>query len=217
MLLKISKNEAQKLIECLDLYSRVFMGQYDQILFQIRFSRIRSKAGLTDYYMREEEIEEALHKARNLALPDAKHFGFNGSYGIWSDKNDMRSIIAYDIQQVLRHSLAYHDHPEGGITVNFREPWIHGDTEPIKVSFEGADLNPDVIIEMNERNRAIITDAVKSYLFFYKGKMKQFLEFFTDNDEAIRLVDELELDKYPVPADVKEFERLLSKVEDLKN
>jgi hypothetical protein len=38
--------------------------------------------------------------------------------------------VAYDVQQVIRHTLAIEDHPEGGNTVSFDEPHTTG-KEPL--------------------------------------------------------------------------------------
>lgn len=44
------------------------------------------------------------------------------SRGIFQDETPKSCKIAWDIQQVVRHCKAWHEYPEGGLTVNFDEP-----------------------------------------------------------------------------------------------
>ena len=113
------------MINTLDLYSRIMIGQYNHITDVYIWSLPRGKR--IDI-KKLDEIQDLLYSIRHLFIPslsDDSRF----SLGIWSPETPEKAIKAYDIQQVLRYQLAYYEYPEGGNTVNFYEPYINGDWE----------------------------------------------------------------------------------------
>ncbi len=105
-LLEIDEDHARLLIEALDFYSRVHMGQLEVIVEQ----HIDS---FTD--------AEAYEKFRQTVSLLKSDLGVhqNGHWGIRSPKVIEGAKVAFDIQQIIRHRIAWDRHPEGGHTVNF--------------------------------------------------------------------------------------------------
>ena len=115
--LTLTEEQADILLMALDTYSRLKMGQFNAVsdLFPARdFDRGKAAA--------------ALQAARQAVMPELDPRGY---HGIESREIPDRARIAFDVEQVLRHALSWHRHPEGGITVNFDKPyWTSPDPRP---------------------------------------------------------------------------------------
>ena len=105
-LLEIDEDHARLLIEALDFYSRVHMGQLEVI---------------TEQHIHSFDDPEDCHRFRQtvLLLKDDLGIHHNAHWGIRSPKVIEGAKIAFDIQQIIRHRLAWDRHPEGGHTVDF--------------------------------------------------------------------------------------------------
>ena len=115
--LTLTEEQADTLLMALDTYSRLKMGQFNAVsdLFPARdFDRGKAAA--------------ALQAARQAVMPELDPRGY---HGIESREIPDRARIAFDVEQVLRHALSWHRHPEGGITVNFDKPyWTSPEPRP---------------------------------------------------------------------------------------
>lgn len=109
--------DIHRMIRELDTYSRLYMGQYEEI-FRVREYSFMFQSGT--------ELRDICYKLRTVVIPKLVGVSFNGSLGIWGPDTPMNAQRAYDIQQILRYQLAYHEKPGGGNTVNFNNPFIHG-------------------------------------------------------------------------------------------
>ena len=109
--------DIHRMIRELDTYSRLYMGQYEEI-FRVREYSFMFQSGT--------ELRDICYKLRTVVIPKLFGVSFNGSLGIWGPDTPMNAQRAYDIQQILRYQLAYHEKPGGGNTVNFNNPFIHG-------------------------------------------------------------------------------------------
>ena len=119
--LAVSEEQAQILVDALDLYSRVAgMGQL-QPATEPWLSRCEP-----------EQLEQARHHLlqAGCALTGMEP---HASYGIRSDRVPDRYRVAYDMQQVIRHRLAWDRSPEGGFGVWFDEPHQTGQHELAKI------------------------------------------------------------------------------------
>lgn len=118
--LSISTNQARTLCRALDLYSRIGMGQFTEILFTYE------RGGMLEPRYREEAVKllDRLHYLITRLPPSAYH-------GIHSNAihDDLR--VAFDLQQVIRHKIAWTEEPGGGATVDFREPMRTSTTEEL--------------------------------------------------------------------------------------
>jgi len=104
----ISEHQAHVLIEALELYSRIGMGQFHQIWHVFDFP----SGADTDRLFDELRYEGGL-----------KHGQY---YGIRNSKIRDSFRISWDIYQVIRHRLAWDYEPKGGIGVQFDKPFKQG-------------------------------------------------------------------------------------------
>jgi len=111
--LKITKEQAEILVKALDLYSRIGIGQFEEILKHPTWQRriFSDKMSYTSL----DEARYFLDNVRQI-ITGQRH----GGIGITVSEEHNR--IAYDILQVIQHKLAWDDKPEGDTTVKFHEP-----------------------------------------------------------------------------------------------
>lgn len=108
-------NEAQAniLVRALDAYSRVAMGQIRQVA-DTWIGRVSGE----DADERLSRVRACLEEAERLLTGMPR----GASLGMLSPDLPDEYRAAYDLQQVVRHRLAWDRQPEGGITVDFDEP-----------------------------------------------------------------------------------------------
>lgn len=117
--MKCSYDDVQDMIYALDLYSRLLMGQYDEIPFRRGFAICYSQ-----------DNPDLLHnflQLREVFIPCLPP-RMNTSLGIWSPETPIVAIRAYDIQQALRYQISWHNHKDGEQTYtrNFDVPVFRG-------------------------------------------------------------------------------------------
>lgn len=114
--LTLTEKPAYTLWEALETYNCIMIGQFSAVtdLFLARhFDRAAAAA--------------ALKAARQVVMPELDPWE---QYGIESKEVREQARIAFDVEQVLRHALAWHRHPEGGVTIDFDKPYQTG-PEPL--------------------------------------------------------------------------------------
>jgi hypothetical protein len=116
--LTLNEKQAHVVRAALDLYARVGIGQFEEVL------QVYDPAAKMDI-----ELRNHIRAGLVLAKAEAGHPA-NGSYGIVNPLVDDDFRVAYDVQQVIRHTLARDRKPEGGNTVDFDKPHATG-TEPL--------------------------------------------------------------------------------------
>lgn len=99
--------------DALDLYGRIGMGQYREILTH-QLPRPYDQTT-------KQQAEYLLDVVRRLTMPELSTP--NTYHSIRSEKISDNFRVAYDIQQVLRHRLAWDQNPKGDFMVDFDEPW----------------------------------------------------------------------------------------------
>lgn len=102
-------------VNALDFYSRIWIGQYDEILWNHRMFLDHKEVGKI-----EDNVTLFLQMVRMLVLPDLGP-ELNGSYGIYNPVIDKKAQLAYNMQQVIRYKYAYAKYPEGGIQVDVND------------------------------------------------------------------------------------------------
>lgn len=134
--LEMTEDTARILNTALEFYVRGLIGQMgylvDEIAYGIPWERQipkdKNDPGRDDAIDRwvamRENAQKAADKVKAELFPEIGSFG---SYGVGSHR---ASDIAWQTHEVIRHALAWHDHPEGGITVNFDSPMKWAD-EPL--------------------------------------------------------------------------------------
>ena len=109
--LTCSAEQAALLVRALDLYSRIGIGQFEEIL---------------NVYDAQHTMEVSLRQDARLAINEAKALAGHpdsGSYGIHSPEVRDEFRAAFDLQRVIRHRLAFDRKPEGDIMVDFDTPY----------------------------------------------------------------------------------------------
>ena len=126
--LYLTERQAQILTEALDLFSRIGMGQFGEIGYIL--SVYQNKNTSEDSYTKINKIDEIRRLAREAANI---WMGSSGSYhGITSDNISDVFRVAWDLQQVIRHRLAWDRSPSGGLQVNFDTP-LRSSQEPLAI------------------------------------------------------------------------------------
>ena len=148
MIKKYSYKEVHRIITSLDLYARMYCGQYDFLIEELRLRAI-IKSG----QYAEDILTVKLMKLRNVLIPQLIHSSFYTSLGIWNKETPLIAKRAYDIQQILRYQMAFHDYPEGGFGVNFYEPYIHGNW---RIKNEEIDKLKDIYQTYHYKERGLI-------------------------------------------------------------
>lgn len=116
MKIEIKKELAYTLLQALELYLRIGIGQFGSILEHPSFDSVpQDEKGWSDYTERTEEASALLAKARNILI--GKEMSPYASYGIHNSKVDDSCREAYDMLQVLRHSLWKNDEDRAPYTL----------------------------------------------------------------------------------------------------
>lgn len=123
--LELTKKQACLVMEALDMYARLNMGQFEMIK---ELPTIAERIVGEDYDFAVPELTEA----RNLLF--GMTMGINGSYGINSDYVHDDARLACDIKEVIRHEF-WKQNPNRSSdtvdsTITFRS---HSEPEKIKV------------------------------------------------------------------------------------
>ncbi len=169
-------------VNALDFYNRMFIGQYNEIDWSIRMRLISSKNYREGEYTRR-KLYEAV---RSIIMKDTSigEYNLDASLGIWSDQTDDRAKSSYDIQQIMRYKEAYCRFPEGGTTVNFREPLIRGSLSEIGCDCIKEDEQVIETVNINSDHARIMDDALYIYSLLHSHNVKGIFEYFTDDPMA---------------------------------
>ena len=77
--LEFTDNEILIVLNALDFYSRIWIGQYDHMLWDLRWYRNCSQLDALD-----DTLRRKFWDIRNIILPGLRKYSLNGSYGIFS-------------------------------------------------------------------------------------------------------------------------------------
>lgn len=92
-----------------EFYARILMGQWEELSWEMI---LRDET----YAERRPVCEAFIERARMAAFPDLVRGQY---YGVGHDR---KADTAWQTHEVIRNAMAWHEHPEGGITVNFDKP-----------------------------------------------------------------------------------------------
>lgn len=184
--LSIAGEEYYLIINSLDLYSRIWIGQYERIDDLCIYD-------IEDRWSRNSKRHNLFQQIRNILIPSLRGVGdyLSCSLGIWSDKTDIRAINAYDIQQRLRYEVSWFKNPEGGITVDFGDPLIMGNLGDTSVFCERTEDGVCALIYLSEEQLQTIQTALEVYRMLIDRDIKGAFQYFTSNDEALSVAEEL--------------------------
>lgn len=113
----MTEEQARLVIRALDFFSRMRMGQFAELIDLV----ISVKDGdIDDYRKRRDEASRILLDARNVLMPELQIMhSINSSYSVYKFED---SHAAWRTLQAIRSFIAWHNNPEGGVTVDFYKP-----------------------------------------------------------------------------------------------
>lgn len=187
MKLELTNEEVYTVIDTLDFYSRIWIGQYDEINSLLRLHGCVGTANFEN-----EDCKEDYLKLRSILLPELAGEDFNCSLGIWSAETNSCAKSAYDMQQIIRYTQAWYIHPEGGISVNFNTPVLEGELPQIKCECRGNAAECAMIISGEESNYRLLLECLKIYGCLFEFKIEEMFKHYTDEIEAIQLAKAIE-------------------------
>ena len=120
--LKLTEKQAEVVVAALDLYSRILIGQTEEVERVYRW--------LPGDRLSLKKLQTAKH-----LLDDVKHvlWGFlpGSSYGIHHPDVHDDARKAFDLQQVIRNTIARTKNPKGGSQVIYDTPTQTSTEEPL--------------------------------------------------------------------------------------
>lgn len=123
--LTLNREQAEVVSRACSLLSRLCIGQFRELRWE--FINMNYNAGTGEDYFKNNwaKVDKLLDELRSLAFPGCiKNTNYDSVVG-----NVPMADNAYNVHQVLRYQMAYHDHPEGRDTVNFHKPIQLGPAE----------------------------------------------------------------------------------------
>ena len=188
MKIVFTKEDVPVVIRALDLYSRIFMGQYDHLNWDIRLNADEKKISWKEIERAEIMRTYMFKKIRDIIIPDLAHFELYASHGIWNfDRNDPRAIDAYDMQQTIRFTDAWFRRPEGGIGVYFSKPWIRGRYPEVKAEITGNRNDYQMTVMLLPEQFMILKEAAEVFLHAQCQEFEKMFAMFTDDQKALEL------------------------------
>lgn len=188
MIIQFNKTEIYTIINALDFYSRIWIGQYNEILSNIRWYKNCSQLDNFEY-----EFKNLLMNIRHHLLPGLDNEGFYASYGIFSPEINYKSAVAYNMQQVFRYTVAYFEHPEGGITIDFNTP-LKAKLDPYpfpKAECCKIDNKTIINIDINKKQLDIIYEALNIQIAELETDMTKLFRYYTEDEKILCLTEKL--------------------------
>jgi len=108
--LTLNKDQAQVLVQALDLFSRIGIGQFEEIVHVYDSGRMNNEQleGNAKY-----DVRDQARAALDLAKKVLTGYTGGASHGIHSPLVSDKYRAAFDIQQVVRHALHQERNPKG--------------------------------------------------------------------------------------------------------
>lgn len=119
-MLLLNEEQARMVSRACEFYCRLHIGQLDEVRHELLLKETKEQM-----CERSQEAETLLYRLKQLFFPSLH--GHGHSYGVGHDRLSDR---AWNVYTALRYRIAWHNHPEGGIGVNFDPPMQLSD-EPI--------------------------------------------------------------------------------------
>lgn len=110
----LTETHLRSIMKALDFTSRIGMGQYRE-LFDLVDPSFKVRGPERD------EAEKLLLRARSLMMPRLE--SSSSYWSIRSPEVPEHHRVGFDIQQVIRHRLAWDRNPKGDFMVDFDTPW----------------------------------------------------------------------------------------------
>ena len=146
-----------------ELYARLRCGQFEELQHLTVWPQGEKD---TSFGERIQKCRESLEFAKKAAFPELN--GPGHSYGVGHFRD---SDTAWNVYQAVRYIMAWHEHPEGGYTVNFREPMKYSDAPMPRCEVRDGDLDWHECFIDSKTGGLVDTDqAVKDFEAKYGDK-----------------------------------------------
>ncbi len=182
--LTLTEAECNMVISALDLYSRIWIGQYDRI-DDIYIYDTGSR------WNKDSRRHCLFQEIRNILIPSLMGDYSSCSLGIWSEKTDIRAINAYDIQQRLRYELSWYKNPEGDITIDYDTPMIRGSNGDLSVFCETTEEGVCATLYLSKEHLTVMQTSIEVYSFLINRKMQEAFRYFTSDEKVLSFAEEL--------------------------
>lgn len=196
--IEFTDKEIHIVLNALDFYSRIWIGQYNHILWDLRWYRNCDQLDALDNILRRKFLD-----MRNIILPELRYYELSGSYGIFSPDRNIKAAIAYDMQQEFRYKSAWFLHPEGGNTVNFGSPLPCKD-DPCdfpKAECYNVDGKFRIKVYIDSTQLKVIIDALNIDILEYECQIQELFEYYTEDSDALSIAKEITEILTSIPAD----------------
>ena len=111
-ILNMNEEQAKLASRAFELFARLRAGQWMELIdLCVDFAD-------KDFCEKRDILQAKLLDARTTAFPELHGIGHNYGIGKFEDGD-----IAWELYMVLRNKIAWTEHPEGGMTVNFDPPY----------------------------------------------------------------------------------------------
>ena len=124
--IEVSQKDAYILIDALDIYMRLRIGQWGMVLDHAPDMEAVTHEDKSVTFQKVQDYTK-FHCYRDIMNRwGAEYINYvpNGSFGIHSDAVEDVARVAYDMKQVIRHRIAWDQNPEGSFGVDFDKPWM---------------------------------------------------------------------------------------------
>lgn len=125
--LELTELQAELLVKALDLYSRIGIGQIGEVHNILTLEPHTNPPG--------EHTYQGIKNALDFVKRELFGFESGASFAMHNSKVPEKFRVAWDLQQVIRHKLAWTANPAGGAGVSFHEP-MKSSKEPLATMTE---------------------------------------------------------------------------------
>ena len=111
--LELTEDHAEIVRRACEVYARLLMGQFQELTFEVTRHGRKHKITCADKDM----ANDMLYQARRMLYPDLQ--GWGHSYGV---RDIDFAAKSFEVHQAIQYVRAWHNHPEGGVSLSFDKP-----------------------------------------------------------------------------------------------
>lgn len=124
VVVELTREQARAVMNATELLARLEIGQFKEITWKM-IDRFMTDDGKKFDSTRRDAADELLEQACRAV------FGVNQYNRPDVREKSMQHQRCWAVYSTIRYALTWHDHPEGGVTVDFQEPLGYGEKLPV--------------------------------------------------------------------------------------